>query len=126
MPVFALRDTLPIVPAPREQEGSGLPWRPVLFGLGAVVGFAVVLQRARKAPAPAHPATATSSGVADSSVGRSIHLPRPRPLPAPLRDSIEAELRADGPLLFSPPDAIDPIGAEALEADGDDQERGGT
>ena len=109
-----LRGHLPAVPAPRESEGR-LPWRPVLFGLGAVVGFAVALGRSRKVLAPGArsgaTSTATSSGRAEGGISRAIHLP------APLTESIEAELTPDGPVLFSPPDAIDPIGAEALEAD---------
>lgn len=124
LPLLALRNTLPVVPAPRGNQDGGMTWRPVLFGLGAAVGFAVVLQRTRKESAPVGTSTATSSGRGDGFPTRSIHLPRPRPLPAPLRDTIEAELRADGPLLFSPPDAIDPIGAEALEADADEDDRG--
>ncbi|MGN6485767.1 MAG: hypothetical protein ACTHMX_15350 [Thermomicrobiales bacterium] len=117
--LLTLRDRLPIVAAPREKEG-GLPWRPVLFGLGAVVGFAVAVGRARtvQAPAPSGGTTATSSGSGreDGGIARSMRLP------APLKESIEAELTPEGPVLFSPPDAIDPIGAEALDADTDPDE----
>lgn len=108
---------MPVVPAPREKGGS-LPWRPVLFGLGAVVGFAVALGRVRTVQAPgpegteAAFSTATSSGREEGPAGiaRAIHLP------APLKDSIDAALTPDGPVLFSPPEAIDPVGAEALDA----------
>lgn len=118
---------MPVVPAPRE-KGSSLPWRPVLFGLGAVVGFAVALGRARTvlAPGPEGPVapagTATSTGRVEGATGiaRAIHLP------APLKDSIDAVLTPDGPVLFSPPDAIDPIGAEALETDALDGDDGRT
>ena len=102
----------------------------MLFGLGAAVGFAVAMGRARNVEAPglspvsATPsttgttptttATAATSGNAapsrvESAIGRSIHLP------SPLKDTIEAELTTDGPLLFSPPDAIDPIGTDGSE-----------
>ncbi|HWK79571.1 MAG TPA: hypothetical protein VNP95_02325 [Thermomicrobiales bacterium] len=122
--LLPLRGHLPIVAAPREKEG-GISWRPVLFGLGAVVGFAVAVGRARTVQAPGHShgsspgttATSSGSGREEGGIARSIHLP------APLRDSIEAELTQEGPVLFSPPDAIDPIGAEALEADAADDDR---
>lgn len=129
--LLALRGQIPIIPAPREDRG-GISWRPVLFGLGAAVGFAVALGRARTVEAPgvsplsatpstngtatttATTATVATSGNAapsrvESAIGRSIHLP------SPLKDTIEAELSTDGPLLFSPPDAIDPIGTEGSE-----------
>ncbi|MGC4192576.1 MAG: hypothetical protein QM589_15650 [Thermomicrobiales bacterium] len=114
--LLVLRDHLPAIPAPREDRGS-VPWRPVLFGLGAAVGFAVALGRSRKVEAPAATATAPSGEGGDGFHARSIHLP------APLKDSIEAELTADGPVLFSPPDAIDPVGTEALDVDADADEQ---
>lgn len=110
-----LRDTMPVIPAPRD--GATRKWRPVLFGLGAAVGFAVALQRVRREGevAPERIGAGTDAPAHHSRIDLprvpSIHLP------APLKESIEAELTTDGPLLFSPPDAIDPIGTEALVAD---------
>ncbi|MGC4107440.1 MAG: hypothetical protein QM753_14040 [Thermomicrobiales bacterium] len=122
VPMLALRDRLPVVPTPRDAQ-EGVPWRPVLFGLGAAVGFAVALSRVRTAQAPDLAATATSSGGGsprsreDGSIARSLHLP------TSLTESIEAELTQDGPVLFSPPDAIDPVGSEGLEADANADDR---
>lgn len=112
VPLLALRDHLPVVPTPREDRG-GMSWRPVLFGLGAAVGFAIALGRTRNVEAPglaSSPSGSGGPGRVESAIGRSIHLP------SPLKDSIEAELSTDGPVLFSPPDAIDPVGTENSDA----------